>query len=139
MTGRFVPTAAMEGWCKSADPSALPEGEAQGKHKASIRGSSDSFGSMYRRIYVLGLLSCFLRGLLRTSEEQSLVLDSTAAVASPGMPLSIHGIHPIHARFRHVCCHFPGALYYFSFNGFSMARIRSVWKGCECNVLACLL
>ena len=50
----------------SADPSAWPEGEAQGKHKASIRGSSDSFGSMYRRIYVLGLLSCFLRGLLRS-------------------------------------------------------------------------
>jgi len=74
----------------------------------------------------------------RTSEEQSLVLDSTAAVASPGMPLSIHGIHPIHARFRHVCCHFPGALYYFSFNGFSKVRFRSVWKGCECNVLACL-
>ena len=54
------------------------------------------------------------------------------------MPLSIHGIHPIHARFRHVCCHFPGALYYFSFNGFSMVRFRSVWKGCACNVLACL-
>ena len=54
------------------------------------------------------------------------------------MPLSIHGIHPIHARFRHVCCHFPGALYYFSFNGFSKVRFRSVWKGYECNVLACL-
>ena len=69
-------------------------------------------------------------------ELQSLILDSTAAVASPCMPLSIHGIHIIHARLRHVCCHLPGA-FYFSFNGFKSALSAQCGRVAKATFLAC--
>ena len=49
-------------------PTPLPglRGRRKGSTKHRFGVPCDSFGSMYRRIYVLGLLSCFLRGLLRS-------------------------------------------------------------------------
>ena len=46
--------------------------------------------------------------------------------------------HPIHARFRHVCCHLPGALYYVSFTVSKVPfpqrleglRMQRLWLAC---------
>ena len=54
------------------------------------------------------------------------------------MPLSIHGIHIIHARLRHVCCHLPGA-FYFSFNGFKGALSAQCGWVANATFLACSL
>ena len=67
-------------------------------------------------------------------EEQSSVLDSTAAVASPCMFLSIHGIHPIHVstprtpRFTFFV-HLLGLFTSLSWNGFIGSCFLSTYWG----------